>query len=414
MKLFKKLLIAPAVIGLINPISVTAREVTIDDFGQAEQNLVTKSDLDALENKVDVFESGAFSETTIMGGAASFQIGSVDESIITEAVTATYSYYIDLDTSFTGEDNLYVGIETGNSSTNVDFNLDSSVVGADTLSVASMYYEFPIGEYIIAVGPKLDSDDLMPTTTSTYSDAFFFGSQYGIASNYFASQGTGAGVAVAKTFDSGFNASGSIIGTGASTSSGFLTKEGIDVLTLSLGYDADNYGGGIIYQSSDSVCTLAGNFITDVCNDLGVTALVDEGYSSTTLGTYYSPGDKTTISATSSIIDASVSGLDIDNIADFQLAVDRELGDGTLSASWKTFPFYRIPDLNGAEIKSDDLGSFLEVYYTYNVNDSLTITPGIAFAMPSQDLDDVNAGSDDVAFYLYDRTAFGVGATFKF
>ena len=132
-----------------------------------------------------------------MSGSASFQIGGVDGSGITEAVTATYSYDIDLNTSFTGDDNLYVGIETGNSSTSVDFTLDSSGDGADTLSVTSMYYEFPLGEYDIAVGPKLDSDDLMPTTTSTYSDSFFFGSQYGLASNYFTSQGTGTGVAVA-------------------------------------------------------------------------------------------------------------------------------------------------------------------------------------------------------------------------
>ena len=85
-----------------------------------------------------------------------------------------------------------------------------------------------------------------------------------------------------------------------------------------------------------------------------------------------------------------------------------------LSASLKTFPFYKIPDLNGNEIKSDDLESAIEFYYTYDVNDSLTITSGTAFMMPSHDLDDINAGSDDVAFYLFDRTAFGVGATFKF
>ena len=40
------------------------------------------------------------------------------------------------------------------------FALDSSVNGADILSVTSMYYEFPLGDYQIAVGPKLDSDDL--------------------------------------------------------------------------------------------------------------------------------------------------------------------------------------------------------------------------------------------------------------
>ena len=114
------------------------------------------------------------------------------------------------------------------------------------------------------------------------------------------------------------------------------------------------------------------------------------------------------------MIDASVSGATVDTVADFQFAVDRKLGDGTLSASWKTFPFFKVPDLNGTLIRGTDLGSFIELYYTYDVNDSFTITPGIAFAMPATDAASIAAGSDDLAFYLYDRTAIGVGATFKF
>ena len=216
-----------------------------------------------------------------------------------------------------------------------------------------MYYQFPLGNYQFAVGPTLDSDDLMPTTTSKYSDSFFFGSQYGLASNYFASQGTGAGVAVSRTFDNGWNTSGSVIAT---DTTGILTKEGIDILTLSLGYDADNYGGGIVYQKSDSVCTLAGNFATQLCNDFQITTILDEGYSTTTFGAYYSPGEETTLSVTSSFIDASITGVNVDTVSDVQFAVDRKLGDGTLSASWKTFPFFKVPDLNGTLIRGDDLG----------------------------------------------------------
>ncbi|MDC2963245.1 porin, partial [Prochlorococcus sp. AH-736-K15] len=396
------------------PISSSASEVTISDFDSTEELAITNSRIDGLEAKLNNFEAGSFSETTSLSGSASFQVGAVDESAITEKLTATYSYDLDLNTSFTGDDNLYVGIETGNSSSSVDFTLDSSGDGGDALSVTSMFYQFPLGSLEVAIGPKLDSDDLMPTTTSRYSDSFFFGSQYGLASNYFASQGTGSGVAVARTFDNGFNASGSIIGSGGSTTSGILTAEGIDILTLSLGYDADNYGGGIIYQSSDSLCTLAGSYASSICNDLGITAALDEGYSTTTLGAYYSPGDKTTLSATSSIVDGTVTGLEIDTVTDFQIGVDRELGNGTLSASWKTFPFFKVPSTSGTLVKGDDLGSFVELYYTYNVNDSLSITPGIAITLPAQDAADLAAEGDDLAFYLYDRTAVGVGATFKF
>ena len=415
MNLFKRLLLAPATFGLLSPISVMANEVTISDFSNSEQINISNSLENGLETRRNNFEAGGFSETTTMSGSASFQIGAVNESAITEAVTATYSYDIDLNTTFTGEDNLYVGIETGNySATSVDFALDSSGDGGDTLSVTSMYYQFPLGNYELAVGPKLDSDDLMPTTTSTYSDSFFFGSQYGLASNYFTSQGTGTGLAVARTFDNGWNTSGSVIATGGSSAAGILTKEGIDVLTLSLGYDADNYGGGIVYQKSESICTLVGNHATQLCNDYGITTLLDEGYNSTTFGAYYSPGEETTLSVTSSVIDASVSGATVDTVADFQFAVDRKLGDGTLSASWKTFPFFKVPDLNGTLIRGDDLGSFIELYYTYDVNDSFTITPGFAFAMPATSAASIASGSDDLAFYLYDRTAIGVGATFKF
>jgi len=429
LKLFQKLLITPAFLGLLTPIASSANELNLSEvsgyssseeienireFDISNDIAASTSNLNEIEPMAD-FEAGSFSETTTMSGSASFQVGAVDGSNITEALTATYSYDIDLNTSFTGEDNLYVGIETGSySAASIDFALDSSGDGGDALNVTSMYYQFPLGSYEVAVGTKLDSDDLMPTTTSKYSDSFFFGSQYGLDTNYFAKQGTGSGFAVAKTFDNGWNASGSVIATGGSTSSGLLTKAGIDILTLSIGYDAENYGGGIIFQSSDSVCTLAGNYATALCNDFSITTALDEGYTSTTLGGYYNLGDNTTLSATSSIIDASVTGLTIDTIADLQFAIDRELGDGTLSASWKSFPFFKVPSLSGTVIQEDALGSFVEVYYTYNVNDSLSITPGIAFTISSQSAADLVAENNDLAFYLVDRTAIGVGATFKF
>ena len=79
---------------------------------------------ETIENKepvINEFEAGSFSETTTLSGAAHFQIGAVDQGAATEAVTATYSYDIDMNTTFTGEDNLYVGIETGSDSASIDF-----------------------------------------------------------------------------------------------------------------------------------------------------------------------------------------------------------------------------------------------------------------------------------------------------
>ena len=431
MKLFKSLLVTSAFLGLLAPITSSASEINIDEMNSyvrkkssSKKQLNSQSfstelvkineSVERIDSGINEFEAGSFSETTTMSGSTTFKFGAVDNSHITEAVTSTYSIKTDLNTSFTGEDNLNVGIEAGSSSALIDFNLESSVVGGDNLNVASMYYQFPLGEFQIAVGPLLDSDDLMPTKTSTYADKFFFESQYSLKSNFYASRGTGAGLAVARTFDGGFNASASVIGTGASTNSGILTAEGIDVTTLSLGYDADNFGGGIIFQNSDSLCTLADDFRLALCNDFGITALIDEGYMTTTIGGYYRPDEKLTFSITSSFFDPTVEGARVDTIQDFQFAVDREWGPGTLHATYKTFPFYKVPDLNGDRIKKDDLGYFIEVYYTYDVNDSLTLRPGISMAMPTQDADDIAAGNDDLAFFLIERTAIGVGATFKF
>ena len=114
MKLFKSLLLAPATLGLLAPMSSIANEVTINDFSYSEQIDISNSLEKGLETRMNNFEAGAFSETTTMNGAASFQIGAVDEGAETEALTATYSYDIDLNTTFTGEDNLNVGIEAGN------------------------------------------------------------------------------------------------------------------------------------------------------------------------------------------------------------------------------------------------------------------------------------------------------------
>ena len=430
MKLFRSLLVAPAALGLLSPSSVTAGETnlievssyssskevrSIQQFNPVKEIAVTKKDIDRSEIQLTTFEAGSFSETTTMSGSASFQVGAVEQGDRTEAVTATYAYDIDLNTSINGEDNLYIGIEAGNGGSDfsgANFVLDSSNSGGDTLKVTSLYYQFPLGSWQIATGTLLDVDDLMPTTTSTYSDEFFLGGYSGLKSNYYVTQGTGSGIAVAKIFDNGLNLSGSIIGTGASTRSGFLTKEGIDVLTLSLGYDATNFGGGIIYSKSDSLCNLVDNLLTNACNELGITGLIDEGYINTSIGGYWRPTNRTTLSATTNLVNVEAIGLDIDHIADFQFGVDHEIENGVLSASWRTYPFYKIPDLNENKIAGDEIGSYVELYYTHNINDSLQIKPGITITLPTDHASTTT--TDDVEFYLLDWTAIGVEAAFKF
>ena len=157
MKLFQKLIIAPAVLGLFSPLSASANELSLDemsgyssknkvqkitvtDFNPAEELAITNHRVDSLNENLNNFEAGSFSETTSMSGSASFQLGAVNEGNLSHALTSTYSYSLDLNSSLNGDDNLYVGIETGNAGS-VNFVTDDSVSGSDSLSIHSIYYQ---------------------------------------------------------------------------------------------------------------------------------------------------------------------------------------------------------------------------------------------------------------------------------
>jgi len=62
MKLFKSLLVAPATLGLLAPISATANEVTINDFNPAEELAVTNSRVDGLEARLNNFTMEVFQQ----------------------------------------------------------------------------------------------------------------------------------------------------------------------------------------------------------------------------------------------------------------------------------------------------------------------------------------------------------------
>ena len=66
---------------------------------------------------------------------------------------------MDLNTSFSGDDNLYVRLRTGNGSATLIslqfITLDHYSGTADSLAVDKIWYQFPVGDRITAwVGPK--------------------------------------------------------------------------------------------------------------------------------------------------------------------------------------------------------------------------------------------------------------------
>jgi len=332
MKLFSRLLVAPAALGLMAPVAANA--------------------------------DTAFASTTTLSGSAVFTTGSVSDggtSDTEEELYMQYAYSLDLNSSFTGEDLFSAGLVSGNASGPLA-SMDSAETG--DLSVQSLFYNFPVGDLSVTVGPLVDQDDVVAATTSAYSDAFRLGAMpYSLAGNE-----TGPGVGVAYSNDNGVVASVSFVSVGgASSTVGIGADDGDDVSTFTLGYNGDGFGGGLVIASNDGE---------------GGTA----GYDTFGGGIYYSPES---IDATFSVAYDTTDPETGADATDLFVGVDYEVGPGTLSAA------YNSTDVDG----SDSLDSTgFEVSYTYSLNDNVTLTPGFFT------VEDTSTGDDDTGVVL--ETAF--------
>jgi len=336
MKLFQRLLVAPAALGLMAPVAANA--------------------------------DTAFSSTTTLSGSAFFTVGSVSDggqADNQEELYMQYAYGLDLNSSFTGKDLFYAGIEAGNASGPLAA-MDSAVEGGDSLNVTSLFYAFPVGDLEVTAGPLVDQDDVVAATTSAYSDTFRLGSMpYSLAGNE-----TGPGIAVSYANDTGFVASASLIAVdGADSTKGIGGDDGDDVATFTLGYnsEAGNWGGGLVLATNDGDGTTG-------------------GYDTFGGGIYYSPDS---IDATISVAYDTIDPETGTDRSDLFFGVDYQVGPGTLSAAYNT------TDVDG---NSDLDSTGFEVSYTYSINDNVTITPGFFT------VEDTGAGDDDSGVVV--ETAF--------
>ena len=175
MKLFQRLLVAPAALGLLAPFSANANEVNLNeisnysdvesiDFANSfNTDVRTESSLIAGgEGLVDT-PTDSFSETTTASFSSTFYVGSIDEGDDDGVTTFTYDFGIGLNTTFTGEDSLDVAILGGNAATSaVDGVMggDMSTDGADLLTLDGISYTFPLGGFTVIAGDGVGVDDL--------------------------------------------------------------------------------------------------------------------------------------------------------------------------------------------------------------------------------------------------------------
>ncbi len=352
MKLFKSLLVAPATLGLLAPLSATANEITVNDFNSVEEIAITNSRVDGLEARLNNFEAGGFSETTTASFSIDSAIGAIDGDSTSEATTFDYQFNIGLSTSFTGEDSLDIAIDSGSSAASTADNPMAFDTGAG-LSVDGVTYSFPVGGVSMIVGVDTDLSAAF-TGACTYSAFTDYMGDCGTV-NSIGSAGNGFTAAGSYAFDSGFSLaaglSGTADGSAAANANGLLTKEGTDSYGVEAAYTADSWGVSVGYVYDDN----------------------NTSAETTTWG---------------------INGNYSFEIADVSVGYETEETSGTEKTGYflgLTFPEVGPGSVSIGAATSANYASNVTEYmiyeaaYSYPVNDGLTITPGVFIEEKSGD-----------------------------
>ncbi len=405
MKLFQKILVASSAIGLIAPVAAQATEI-MNSYGDGEtltprlnnktfvngvnedldslkeQLASLKKLVEGLETQQSEFEAGTFSDTTTMNGKTIFTLGAVeydDDSGNSEAVQAYYSYTMNLNTSFTGDDNLYVRIKSGNggdwtTSKTYGTYLSSAKGNSDVLKIDKIWYQFPLGENnTVWLGPKIENYYMHGTSPSIYKPVTKQFTLGGNGNAYGASTDTGAGWAYQA--DNGFAIS-SNIGTKSHTSqkdaddnyyqTGILSDETKTSWATQIGYTQPRY-------SVSAIMNVKSNGWSDSyykSGDINGDAESTDQYTAVGLRGWWRPD--TTGTATPSI----------------SVGYDTTDYDSTTADAW--FVGLNWQDIFAADDKigaafgqptsnedSDVTPFAYELYYAFKPNDSMTVTPAI-------------------------------------
>ena len=373
MKLFQKLLLAPAALGLFAPVVANANESNFRDVTSYSQDQVqvsldtfkplsSKNPLLAGGEGVDHnhsnndFDVDTFSATTTAAFTSNFAIGK-QEGGATDPVIANFDWEIALSSSFTGSDSLDVVMQAGHSAgyTELDMTNNSKKVTIDSIT-----YTTELGDKLstfVAFGDGAAGSTLYNTACVYGAQADTF-SKCGVSA---ANIDEGLGTALGANFDlgNGFTASIGYEGQAGSTTGAF-SKESTDALGAQVAYTADSFGVSLSYANIENHS--ATNVVTTGSGD-GQTQSIG-------LNAFYSPDlpNFPSISAGfESNHDDSVSGTTADETSHYFVGIQwDELGDGTLGAAVGSKTPYA---------ENTDSLTMYEVFYSYNYADGITLTP---------------------------------------
>ena len=369
MKFFQQLLVAPAALGLLAPLSVSASEINLDaiseysednleiDGNLFKQNAPNETLLSGGEGLVDSSDyTGGFSETTTASFGFDFLVGAVDGGT-SEKTEFAYQMGIGLETSFTGEDSLSATIDIGNASSVVGgtsgLNFDGT---GDKLQLDGLTYTFPLGGATVLVG---DSTDISAVYTGAcaYNAFTDFMGNCGTG-NSVGLGGKGVTAAMSYAFDGGFSLAGGV----SSDPTGILAKVENDAFGIEAAYTADSYGIAVAYSDVEGT--------TDTTY-WGVNGMYAFDFATISAG----------VESEDPVGGSTKTGF-------FVGLSFPEVGAGTFDIGLATSANYA---------SSDTEYYTYEASYSYPINDGMTITPGVF----------IQEGTTD-------KTGFAVKTSFSF
>ena len=405
------MLAAGAALGFVAPICAHASDINIEGMNNyARKNssskkqkqfnsnsfsselAVLEKSVDGVKNKIDDIEAGSFSSTTTMDGKAIMWIGAVDgitnidddEDGLSsdepkESVQTGYTFTMNLNTSFSGDDNLYVrlkGGETGDAwkSKPATYHIATKDTN-DQFRVDKIWYTFPIGDNITAfAGPRIENY-YMYVTPSIYKPGALKAFKLGGNSNFGASTDNGFGFK--WELDNGLALASNIVDKNGD-SNGWLQNNGVSKWDTQIAFTKPRYHISVTYSDAQ-------NWTSQVYN---ATAL-GENTASDSKGiayrAYWIPEESGTAVPEISI------GFDTKDWSEVTTQGDVDEADSWMvGLTWKdmfqpddriglafTQPLKATHVYGGGSTNEVEDPLIWEAYYSFKQNDSMTITPAV-------------------------------------
>ena len=359
-----------------------------------------KGRVDGLEAQQNNFEAGAFSSTTTMDGKAVMWIGGIDGGDTldkgetgSESVGTGYTYTMNLNTSFSGDDNLYVRLKTGENAptwkAKETYHIETKD-NSDYFKLDKMWYSFPIGDNITAfAGPRIENY-YMYITPSIYKPGVLKSMKLGGNSNFGASTDVGYGFKYET--EGGFGFASNIVSKGADATTGHLGKSDENKWDTQIAYTADRWHASVTLSNQQGWngqaynATAAADGIADAAGEDAT------GYA---YRFYWTPEESGTAVPevtlgydTRSADDSVTSGEPKDSDSYFVGLTWKDIFQADDRIGVAVTQPLAVTSCNGTCTTEDGDPFVWEAYYAFKPNDSMEIRPAIFGGSEVEDASD--------------------------